>query len=572
MKPSIALKKAALHDIWDFADLIDFKGGAVNFDTFHFDMSTHYADALQQKHLAKLRDDPEIFIENKSTFVNIVSRGYLKSTVNTILYTLWRIYRNPNLRISINTNVQSLAYSFIRELRSYFEDVELIDNVWDSRPHIPGRLVPNLKVTKNSRGASSDDTDAQDSKVIWNNVALQVLRAVKCKEPTISIGSANSINTGNHYDLVIFDDVVDFDNSATQVKRIKLKRWVNEVESQLDPLQIIEVLGTTSPLLDAVGYKIINGTLYYDEDLYSQFIERSDLSDRISIHLRNIYKNGKDSSAGYNWSAKFSNAVLAEIKERIDDPVVFAAQYENRTLQQYREETNTAKQLVLTANTHAIGARGIEIVYEDQIYTVDLFAAMDVATKHDYSVLTIGAYLTPEIFCVVDALTNRGSLESFLKESYHYVQERYPIKMCFVEANGVGGGCKTALSLIHQQKHAGSFVPLKFTEIYQTESKAMRIAYALTYLTDNKVLVMGSVSNNSEFVKQIKNYPSEYDDVIDCLSTCLYRFPKNIVRKGRETYTPNAGKHRKTLEGKLRQIYNQGKTNTLRTRHNEIFY
>lgn len=520
------LKKRALHDMWAFAELIKFKGGQDNFDDFHIDMSSHYCKALDQGLLKELKKNPDLWLNHPSTFVNIVARGYLKSTVNTILYSLWRVYRNPNLRFSINTNTQPLAYSFIRELRSYLEDVDLIDSVWDARPHIPGKLIPNLKTTKLARGASVADTEATDNKIIWNNVALQVIRNQKLKEPTFAIGSANSINTGNHYDVVIFDDVVDFTNSSTLDKRIKLQRWVNEVESQLDPLQVVPVDGSLIPLLDVIGYKVINGTLYYDEDLYSKFIERQQLGNRVSIHLRNIYVNGENDSDGFEWASKFNKAVIQEIKERIDDPVVFAAQYENKTLQKFRTESSEARNLVLTNSKPIVDYDTVTIEHEGIHYTTKLFAAMDVASSHDFSVLTIGAYLTDDVFAVVDVLTNRGSLEAFLKDAYHMVQEQYPVQVCFVEANGIGGGCKTALGLIHQLNNKGSFVPLKFTEIYQTESKQMRLAYCMRYLMDNKVIVSGNVSHNSTYIKQLKAYPSEYDDVPDCLATCLYRFPK----------------------------------------------
>jgi predicted phage terminase large subunit-like protein len=556
------LKRKSLTDIWAFAELIAFKGGISKFDTFHREMSEHYTEALQPKRLEALKSDPELFAKHANTFVNIVARGYLKSTVNTILYTLWRIYRNPDIRICICTNNQSLAYSFIRELRSYFEDTELMLSVWDARPHIPGKLIPNLKVTKNARGASSEDTDASDGKVIWNNVALQVLRFNKTKEPTIAISSANSINTGNHYDLVIFDDVVDFDNSNTQVKRTKIQRWVNEVESQLDPLAVVPINGSTVALDDVIGYKMVNGTLYYDEDLYCKYIEKTETNPRISIFFRNIYVNGTDATNGYNWQSKFTNAVIEEIKSRIDDPAVFAAQYENRTLQQFRVDTNDIRHLINSNDTPVSGHKVVDITYEGNTYTVPLFGAMDIASKHDYSILIVGAYVLPDVFVIVDAISNRGSLDKFLRDSYQMVQERYPVSMCFVEANGVGGGCKTALGMLHQQYK--STKPLRFTEIWQTESKAMRIAFALQYMTDNKVLYMGAVSPNSEVVRQIKAYPSEYDDAIDCLSTCLYRFPKLFRKEGGVQYRKSELDNSRRINAKLRQIFAGTNTNSIR--------
>jgi hypothetical protein len=564
-------KKQALFDIWAFCDLIKFQGGMKEFDSFHIRMSEHYTDVLKPEFLKALSIDPEGFLHTPSTFVNIVPRGYLKSTVNTVLYALWRIYRNPNIRINIDTNNQPLAYSFIRQLRSYLEDTELVDKVWDARVHIPGKLIPNLKVTRLARGASSDDTESVDNKIIWNNVALQVIRTKKLKEPTVAIGSANSINTGNHYDLVIFDDVVDYSNSNTLDKREKLKRWVNEVESQLDPCAVVNVEGSIFPLQDIVGLKMINGTPYYDEDLYSQFIKRSNESPRVSVFYENIYVNGKDDSEGYNWHKRFNKATIADIRERIDDPKVFAAQYELKTLEQYNADTEEKRNIITSSSKPSIDLhrKTMEFEYEGTIYNVPIFGAMDVAHKHDFNVLILGAYLKPDLFLCVDTLVQRGNLEKFLKEAYHLVQEVFPVQVCYVEANGVGGGAKTALSYIHQLRNQHGFKPLKFTEIWQTESKAVRIAFAMRYLQDHKVVCTGNIAHNSEFVKQLKSY-TEYDDVPDCLATALYRFPKNVWRTARveEKRQVFQATSEQKVAAKLRNIYelmNNEKPNTLRS-------
>ena len=547
------LRISALHDMWAFCDLIDFQGGAKNFDPFHTEMSEHYTKVFER--MPELKKDPSLWLKTPSTFVNLVPRGYLKSTVNTVLYCLWRVYRNPNIRICINTNNQALAYSFIRQLRVYFEDTELLDRVWNCRPHFSGRLVPNMKTTKLARGASIQDTEAADNKIIWNNVALQVLRPKKLKEPTITIGSANSINTGNHYDLVIFDDVVDFDNSKTYEKREKLRRWMNEVESQLDPMQVSEVEGSEIPLDDIIGIKMLNGTPYYDDDLYSSFMRRADDSPRISVFKRNIYRNGVDASDGYNWSSRFNDAIIADIKERIDDPRVFAAQYELKSLEQFEEENEQQGiNISLTKSKPSLTSGFIEVEYDGTLYRTKLFAAADLASKFDFNVLIIGAFLKPELFYIADALLMRGKMDKFLNEAYHLVQEVYPVQTCYLEANGVGGGAKTALTFIHKLKHQDSFKPLRFTEIWQTESKDVRIAFAMRFLRDCQVVVGGGVAHNSEFIKQLK-HTSGHDDVPDCLATCLYRFPKNIIIDNGERRQRFQYESERRIRGKLRNLY-----------------
>ncbi len=95
----------ALFDIWVFCDLINFRGGRKSFGKFHNELT----DFLTQ---TQRTEDTE----NRRRLI-LAPRGHLKSTVCSVLYVLWRIYRNPDIRILVGTNLKRLSRSFIRELR-----------------------------------------------------------------------------------------------------------------------------------------------------------------------------------------------------------------------------------------------------------------------------------------------------------------------------------------------------------------------------------------------------------------------------------------------------------------------
>ena len=185
---SNTIKVRALTDIWAFAELIDYKGGPKKFSKCHYDMTEFLLETQASESF-----------ENRRRLI-LMSRGHSKSSVCSVLYTMWRVYRNPNIRILVGTNIKRLARGFIRELRQYFENKELQETVWNSRPHVAGPLIPVLSAAdrrqRNSRRNNNysnmemEDSGfninvADDTKLIWSGESLQVTRPAVLKEPTI---------------------------------------------------------------------------------------------------------------------------------------------------------------------------------------------------------------------------------------------------------------------------------------------------------------------------------------------------------------------------------------------------
>ena len=337
LAPSVNLKVAALYDCWAFIDLIRYKGGTTQFDDCHFD----YVLVLQAPQLhdqgmltGELYERWRRLTEFKwdvppdSSLLKF-PRGHLKSSL-VIAYIMWRVYRNPNITILHATNVRELSESFIRELRAYFEDEYLTGAVWNLRPHIRGSMIPDLD--RSNRRAFSDENEAKDRKVVWSNYQLQLVRDIKCKEPTIMSTSAKAKSTGQHYNLIIMDDVVDMENSETEVKNKKVKRWAADIASVVTKIPSVVHLGT---LLDGTkvtetlrGEYVVTGTHYSPFDYYV-FLEQNSVDLKFAILNRNIYANGVDDSQGYLWKRFSYNQEMQLRAATSDTPGVFEAQYLN---------------------------------------------------------------------------------------------------------------------------------------------------------------------------------------------------------------------------------------------------
>lgn len=334
---------AALRDIWAFADLIDFRGGSGTFYPLHREM----AEVLcrQQTLTTNLR-------ENRRRMF-LVPREHRKSTLNTVLYGMWRAYRNPNIRILIGTNVKDLAQEFITEIRSYFEDEELQEEVWNVRPHIQGRMIPMLTNAQNNykRLAISDEYEEEEDtrKVVWSNWKLRLVRPLKAKEPTFTALSVGMRATGKHYDLCLLDDIVDRDNSSSPDKALKVSKWADELESVVTKKALpYEVCPGFTELLG--NEIVISGTRYYAYDYYSKYVgnseeERAELLARLKYtsFIRSIYKNDVDPEGGYLCPEIVDAEVDAELKENIP-AATYYAQYHNKII--YDESASLHPDLV----------------------------------------------------------------------------------------------------------------------------------------------------------------------------------------------------------------------------------
>jgi predicted phage terminase large subunit-like protein len=160
------------------------------------------------------------------SFILLAPRGHAKSTTGQE-YLLWRIARNPNIRIIIISSTyelaKGLAFSLKLELETKFP--------W---------LV---------KGAAK-----------WGEKGMFVSRSEISKDPTIRIASMEGVEPGPRADLIWGDDVVGENNSASELQRQKIHTIFNKV---------------LMPMLEPNGQTFLTGTPYHFGDLYSQ-LEKED--------------------------------------------------------------------------------------------------------------------------------------------------------------------------------------------------------------------------------------------------------------------------------------------------------
>lgn len=164
--------------------------------------------------------------ESRATRKIIVEpRGSFKSTLGSVSYPLWRLLRNPNLAILLDSELYTNSKNFLREIKSNVDSERM-------------RIFFGDQIGKK-----------------WDESEITIkARTQNRKEASITCGGVGTVKTGQHYDLIIYDDLNSYENSETPEKCEKIINHVRYGFSLLNPGGEMVWIATRYAERDAVGY------------------------------------------------------------------------------------------------------------------------------------------------------------------------------------------------------------------------------------------------------------------------------------------------------------------------------
>lgn len=203
-----------------------------------------FYDILQNKVIQK--EDGKLYLntEGKSNknILALAPRFHAKSQCFTIYYPVWRIYRNPNVRIIIVSANEDIAISFNRAITSQLENNYALVKKF-------GSLVP-----KNTKK--------------WGEKAIIVKRNSLEKDPTVAAIGIGGKMISKRADLIICDDIIDLETARTKAGRTKTLDWFENV---------------LLPILEDDGMLIVAGTVWYKDDIYDYLMNNSNFDIRLKL-------------------------------------------------------------------------------------------------------------------------------------------------------------------------------------------------------------------------------------------------------------------------------------------------
>ena len=158
--------------------------------------------------------------EQAQETLDLAPRGCGKTRIGNIGYCAWLAANNPNIRILIVSDTDTHAVRFLGTIKAVLESHPLIKQYYG-----------NLK---------------GESKWTDHEITLKTRTDKTLTEATISaMGAYSGAVTGGHFNVIIADDLANFDNSRTEAQRERMKEWFKtSLMPTLIPGGEIHCLGT----------------------------------------------------------------------------------------------------------------------------------------------------------------------------------------------------------------------------------------------------------------------------------------------------------------------------------------
>jgi hypothetical protein len=167
-------------------------------------------------------------------YVTLASRGMLKTTLGAAMLTQI-ILCCPNIRILIISGKMDKAESILALARDPFFTNEVLRF-----------LFPTFAIDADAIQAETFTTPMRNPDLLL-------------RDPTIAIGSFDSVKTGGHHEVILFDDATNENNSNNLENCEKTHALYDACE----------------PLIEPGGYRLFLGTKWHEEDLPAYIMANS---------------------------------------------------------------------------------------------------------------------------------------------------------------------------------------------------------------------------------------------------------------------------------------------------------
>lgn len=246
------------------------------------------------------------FAPGRYTMMNFPP-DHAKSTVWNVQYTLWRICKDPNIRIITVSKTQSMAKKFLSAVKFYLQNPALF-------PALHAAFAPE------GGWMSTDKADG----LAWRENLIYVQgRTMAEKDPTVEALGIGGQIYGSRADLIILDDVTDI-HTASQYE--SQADWIGqEVFNRLDPeIGQLLILGTRVGAMDLYRWLRDEAKDEAGEPFYTYFAQPA------------ILAGETEASSEWTvlWPERMHVKAIAARKAAMTDPRRFTFVYQQRDVQE----------------------------------------------------------------------------------------------------------------------------------------------------------------------------------------------------------------------------------------------
>lgn len=159
----------------------------------------------------------------------VLPRGSLKSSLACVAYPIWLLINNPDLRILIDSELFTNSANFIREIKMHMKSQDFVNlfGDWEGQVWTQSEIIVNK-------------------------------RTKRLKEASITAGGIGTTKVGQHFDVIIADDMNSPSNSNTPENASKVVEHYRLNTSILEPTGTMVVIGTRYSASDLISHILTN--------------------------------------------------------------------------------------------------------------------------------------------------------------------------------------------------------------------------------------------------------------------------------------------------------------------------
>jgi predicted phage terminase large subunit-like protein len=375
-------------------------------------------------------------------------RGHFKTTAVMVVLVIQAIIVNPEIRILIMQGSVRNTRERLREIATHF-----LGSAHGSRF---SELFPEFCEAEDAHGHRS--ITKKGLNLSLDQLTTPARQRKQIPQATVTVASPRTVKTGQHFDLGIFDDLVNDQNYRSRA-------LLRKVQEDFD---------MCFPLIEPGCPRFVSGTRYAFGDLYEVIIRRNGGEWKIS--LTTCWKNddpgpgiprfpasvGKDGN-----SHGFTKEILNQILR--DSPSIFASQYLNKPMlesQQILTKEDLERATIIPAQAPPLSPACLFI---------DLAAEGD--TEPDDSVVIIGKTDGRGNMYAVGGNGGRWTIPQLANNVIVYALQCRPLKILIEET----ASAKYFVEYVRMVcRDKGVVLPLDYIKVdNRKDAKATRIkAYA----------------------------------------------------------------------------------------------
>lgn len=419
-------------------------------------------------------------------------RGHYKTTA-VVVVVIQAVLNNPDIRVLLMQGTVKVTKTLLKQIASHFEGSASTSRL--------SELFPEFCGSKKELGLTAEQfvTPARTKKQL--------------AQATVTVASPKSVKTGQHYDLGIFDDLVNDSNYRNPIQLAKVEEDFNMAR----------------PLIDPGCPRFVSGTRYAFGDLYENIIRKDSarsnqetqewvisvktcwLEDGSPRFPQHTTKDGR--------TVGFTREMLLQMMR--DDPATFSSQYLNHPVSestQYLTEQNLLNAVVAEKDSPALS---------QSVLFVDLAAE---GIHPDDSVILSGRVDPVGRAYVVDM---RGGTFTVAQLAMHVIDmavKHRPLKVMIEKTSSAQYFVAYLLTVCRDK---GVTLPIDYIKVdNRPNAKNIRVQAMAGQVKNKRMYFLSGLPNWDKFVEQTISFPKGrhgHDDWPDTAALMCQFFSASYV-------------------------------------------